>query len=384
MSVKKASHQFNMMSMCFGQVTENKVPESRIIKVEPREIFPYIQADLATMENKVQIEGNFNGQLEYSETATTQNYTEAEYFDLTTNRAYPPDVVKGEQVILFKYSDSEKYYWFSAGRDDKHRHTERIRFQVADEKKTVKELTDDNTYYFEMDTLHNKHIAIRTSKTDEEKFRYLFKFDAKEDTIHMCDDDNNELLLESKVPRWLIKNKNGSFTDINKNNIVHCAVEDIVLRAGRQIIQETPVVTEGNSTGDQVTAHHNKSTGFNSSDTFSAKAPCIHLDGNVVCETLVAKHIQSEDYSTGPHKPYTNPTTDIENGSATPGSNTPYFGNSDTSGNRHCVAWEDFMQFAELICASISCNCAHTGCPDNTSAALQSAASSIMQRNHGE
>lgn len=84
----------------------------------------------------------------YSGTVEASNFVTATYLGTESNRRYPPDVRKNEQVFVFNYSDQDKYFWISSGRDDVLRRVERYNISVSDLSSTpVDQLTDDNTYF---------------------------------------------------------------------------------------------------------------------------------------------------------------------------------------------------------------------------------------------
>ena len=65
-------------------------------------------------------------------------------------------------------------------------------------------LTDDNTYYIEIDTKEKKHIKISTASTDGEEFRYFIEIDAQAHSIEIWDNcvdgsqPNNTFKIESR------------------------------------------------------------------------------------------------------------------------------------------------------------------------------------------
>ena len=144
----------NNFTVYKGDVAEDKAKDSREIKVYIQELLPFQSGEFEAAEAKVDVsmpDANVN---QHSGNATLTNVQTAIYMDLFSNRAYPPDVVKGEQVAIFKYANSDTLYWFSLGRDDNLRKLEKFRLQVSNTPtSTGKELTDDNTYFLEISTI---------------------------------------------------------------------------------------------------------------------------------------------------------------------------------------------------------------------------------------
>jgi len=159
---------------------------------------------------------------------------QCEYMGLSTNNDVP-DIHVGEQVVVLNVAGTEKFYWVPLGRDDNLRRVEHYRISIADEQKTVKELNDDNTYFFEMDTRKYKRVIISTSKSDGEKFRYKIEIDAKANTVIIQDDDGNFFKLDSNIPMLIMQDKPGCKVQICDKNINIFAVDTINMEAGKDI-----------------------------------------------------------------------------------------------------------------------------------------------------
>jgi hypothetical protein len=286
-----------------------------------------------------------------NESITITNVIEASYLDLMSNRSGPPDIVKGEQVLLFQYSDTDEYYWFPLGRDDDLRRLEHYRISVSDDQKTVKILDKNNTYYIELDTLHDKAITIATSKSDGEKYKYHFKIDANNNTVTLQDDIGNEIWLESDIPRIMLKNSSDTIVDLNDKDILFGAPRDIVIKADRQILINTPNITHEIDEVFYIDAE--KGVGIKTTNSV-IESPTIGLNGEVkIPNTLISGVSQATTRSIGPvGAPYPLPTTELSSGSGNGPSTTPDEGNGG-EGNRTLLAWEQLSQAMELLVATI-------------------------------
>lgn len=285
----------NNFSIYFGIVLEDKLPNNDTIQVELTELTPFVDNNVETKSDMVKVGDSNTGSYENVEIS---NAVDAEYFSLITNRRYPPDVKKGEQVLIFRYADSKKYYWYPIGRDDRLRKLERYTISVSNNVTTPDGLSDGNCYTIDLDTLYNKHILLRTSKSAGEPFQYVIDIDAANSTIHICDDINNQILLDSKVPRILLSNSEGAFIDIAKRNVLITALDDIILKAGRQILTDSPATSmKGESLEIKNTA-----TSIRSSNSTVVESSKVGLDGSVVANTIQTSHVKSGGYSTGRFK----------------------------------------------------------------------------------
>lgn len=358
--VKSLIDSGNKFSIYFGIVLEDKLPNEETIQVQLTELTPFVDGDVEVKTNMIKVGDSDTNTFENVEVS---NAITATYFSFITNRDYTPDVKKNEQVLVFRYGDSRQYYWFPLGRDDYLRRTERYTIRVSDNLTIPQGLSDNNCYTLELDTKYKGHILLKTAKTSGEQFQYQIKIDTINSTINICDDNNNQILLDSKVPRVLITNKEGTRIDAVKKNINLIAPEDIIIKAGRQILIDTPNITTANQTGDGACILNTKNMSINGSGSVVIKSPSIGLDGSVVAKNVIANHVQSGGYSTGggsvgsarssieplstyevrraasqlPQQ-YTGATIDLYSGRGSDPGNTPRSG-AGGSNNRYCAAW---------------------------------------------
>lgn len=213
--------------------------DSPVLQVYAPSILPFMGlADKEIAATRVRSQPEIlqmNGSVSKDE-VSVKNYIEAVYFGLHTNRELPPDVRKGEQVLLLRIQNTDTYFWISLGRDDNLRRGERWKVRVSDDMKFQKDLDDDNTYWMELDTLLNKHIWLQTSDSDGEKYIYTIKIDAVKNTVLICDNARNEWLLESDKNRILSRNGDGSFVDIYGPDVHVHAVRQLMWSAYELII----------------------------------------------------------------------------------------------------------------------------------------------------
>ena len=141
----------------------------------------------------------------------------AEYLGVLTSRTVPT-MYKNQQVLVINFANDDSFFWIPLERDDYLRTFEQIRFSALDQAITNKStatgkdveakqasITDDNSYYFEIDTKYNKHIFFSTAATDGEAWRYFFKIDANTKSVEIWDQSiqdpsipSNSITLESQ------------------------------------------------------------------------------------------------------------------------------------------------------------------------------------------
>ena len=372
----------NKWNINIGIAAEDKFYNSNLLKVYITSILPNFQNELSdqTIEEKINI-----NRLDYSDKkinikesikVKTSNIITAEYFGIFTNRTFSPDIRKGEQVLVLNLYNNDKHYWISLGRDDNLRQLEKFRLAISNDKRKVKVLSEDNTYYIELDTLHKKSILLRTSKSDNEKFRYLIHIDAKNNNITLEDDDDNYIKLKSDIPQIKLKNKNNAFVNIDKDDIFINAPRDLRINVGRMMVVNTNDAVFNNTEVFQINTNNfdvNASNITNSALTYGIQSN-VKINGS-----LVSQSIRSPIYGTGSFgSSYSGPSinTDINIAKSNTANNSPdtsYF----TGSMRHSAAWEQVKDALYLIADCVS----QLGC--NSAEIKNLADQSIMSQNQG-
>jgi len=370
-----------------GIAVEDKVYDTRLLKVYISELAPYITGEIKdlTGKEKISIFNNDKKENEDVEIDST-NIVIAEYFGLHTNRVFPPDIRKGEQVLVIKFSDIDKFFWLSLGRDDRLRRREVFRLAISDDDRIDKDLDEDNTYFIEMDTLFNKRIRLITSKSDGEKYRYSIVIDALNNYVSIYDDDDNYIILESDIPRIKLKNKSKSVIDINDEDIFIACKRDISMHAGRQFVLKTPTETRIVDNVSKLKTHKQTVE----ANSIYMDCPAVEINGVVkVRDMLFTPLTVSGAYNTGPvGANYEKGETDVSTGTSLSNSDVPPGANPGT-GNRHCTAWEQNHANMTTISACFAAlQAIHSSGPHSTTIPFQSivptSQQSIMPKNKGE
>lgn len=211
------------------------------------EYLPTLTGDITpeTSTHTVEVTNVMTNQKESVNVQTATTIT-AEYLGVLTSRTVPT-MYKNQQVLVLNFATDDRFFWLPLERDDYMRTFEQIRFSALDQAITNKSaavgdnvegkqsgITDDNTYFFEIDTKYHKHILMSTSATDGEDWRYFFKIDTNSRSVEIWDQSvkdksipSNSIKLESQpIPgcRGRIKLENAAGTSItleDKNMAIH-------------------------------------------------------------------------------------------------------------------------------------------------------------------
>lgn len=223
------------------------------------ELLPYKTGDITTDcgIQRVSVVNEATGATETFNVGTTATLY-AEYFGFTSSMSVPT-MTRGMQVLVLNYGNSDKYYWIPLERDDYLKTFEHVRLSCRDIAQTVspetakldandiegkhKQITDDNSYYFEIDTKYNKRVLLSTANSDGEAWRYFIKMDAKEHSIELWDQctdgsqPNNVIKLESRPDMDPTKKGRITLQTAGQATIILDS-EDIKIRAPRHLYLE--------------------------------------------------------------------------------------------------------------------------------------------------
>lgn len=282
-----------------GIVAQDKAAGSREILVFLQDTRPYDSGELKPVTQKVKFQTNDAQQGAAVGEATESNVVRA-VFKGSAESDMPPDVVKGETVEITQDTNTSTLYWSASGRSTSNRSRERKEMRAANQEGYVKNIDDGNSYVIKIDTLTTKEIRMQTCMSDGEKFAYTIVISPKESKITICDNENNEICIDSKEEHIFMRNKSESIIDMMKKCITIGCHENIVLKAEKQIVFDTPCWTNSNTGGDGCMVMNCKGMQINAEKSVNIKsASGIGLHGPTEAESIVAGGIQGESFSTG-------------------------------------------------------------------------------------
>ena len=200
-----------------GIVVEDNINNDTIIKIYPIEKLFNINGKLnketfieTTLNTKTLIDDvSTTDDIEYIEYKVGKekikidktNYLFCSYLNKTNNNLIlPPNVCKGEKVMIYRFSNRDEYYWTAEDNFNdnlKHRKEEHIVYTVSDKPKldiTEDEIEDRYTITF---STRDKYISLHTTDKYGEYTTYDFKLNTKDGIINLIDGKDNELVWDS-------------------------------------------------------------------------------------------------------------------------------------------------------------------------------------------
>lgn len=213
-----------------GIAAADKDENSRDIWVYCPELLPFVTGELKAREFETEV-STTDGKSDYSGNIKIANCIKCTYRSTESNRLMPPDIRKGEQVLVTCYSDTNTFYWDTAGVDTATRRTETYRIGVGGTLENNTVLGDDNSYYGEFDTRRHQHIKLSTSKANGETYRYMLLLSPELSKVLITDDINNSIYIDSEQHHVTLTNTDGSLLNLEAENIVMSCKGNITIDA---------------------------------------------------------------------------------------------------------------------------------------------------------
>lgn len=202
-----------------GTATKDNVDSKSVIQVNPTEHLP-AQTGIVNDSVNSKVSGGVDpfGN-KYSDTTKTSTSIPCTWLDLSFGNLAPPCVRTSERILIWREGDSKKYYWSSMNMDLNRRRSDRLHLGVSDVPESEKGLVGlhlGNTYSILFNTF-NKTIRLGTAKSDGE--RWMHELWMSETAISIKDDVGNEISVDSEHTIVRMKNADGSYYELNKEDI---------------------------------------------------------------------------------------------------------------------------------------------------------------------
>lgn len=217
---------------CVGLVVADKERESMVAKISPIEIMPLMSGKMALNEEELEHKGMDSFQREYEVKVKHSNAIDCKWLPWGSNRVTAPDLVMGERVAIYRYADSDVYYWKELGLDDNLRRMETVRYLFAANKdrESLDDRSPDNSYLLEV-SAHDKLITLKTTNLNDEPYTYVWQLNTADGLWVFTDDVGNYLQLDSKETVITFKNADGAMYELNKKDILEYAPGNITREA---------------------------------------------------------------------------------------------------------------------------------------------------------
>jgi len=278
-----------------GIVTVNKDRDSAIITVLPIEYLSMVNGDINSIKQDQKVDAVISGEKISNEVSKTAVITAKWLPYGISNRATPPDVIKGETVLLFTYGDTGEYWWTTVFNEPSIRRLERVVHVYGDidvdDKLPV--IGKDNSHYVDINA-YDKYIELQTSDNRGEKTTYKIKLDLKEGIFTLEDKQENLIELNS-VEGVLTATINTKVHVTTPTVVIDCtdttvnASNDITLNVGNNLtatVDGDTTIASGGDISGSAGGDVNISAGGNVDVTAGGSLTATASDATVTASTI--------------------------------------------------------------------------------------------------
>lgn len=193
-----AERESGLKLYSLGIVAVTKDKGSDAIKVTPIEVLTLGNKKLSEEKNNYKVEMPDAKGVKRSSEIESESMLIAKWIPFGhSNRLTPPDVVAGETVILFRFADTEEYYWTTIFREPKLRRLETVNYGYCNIPQGLEPFDKQTSYWFEVST-DQKYIKLHTSKNDGEPYEYDIILDTEKGNLLIDDNAGNSIELNSE------------------------------------------------------------------------------------------------------------------------------------------------------------------------------------------
>lgn len=219
----------------------------------------------------------------------------AEWLPMGSNRVTPPNIRRGELVMLYRLGDSDKFYWSSCGLRDHLRRLETVVYAFnANPNNSNDELSVENCYFLEIST-HKKAVTLSTSTKNGEPYSYTIQLDTSYGRLLLVDDQDNKVVIDTPKKQIMMENTAGTKVELIDRDTNISMLGNMTVDVGGNlditVKGNTTCSTTGNSTttvtGNEttnITGNETRTVTGNSSTTVTG--PRIEMYGATYAQTV--------------------------------------------------------------------------------------------------
>ncbi|QVD49382.1 hypothetical protein LUCX_312 [Xanthomonas phage vB_XciM_LucasX] len=272
-----------------GRAANNKALNSDELEITPIEQLSQLDGELVSLPFQSTAQGQRSDGSAYDASVTLNTALTAKWLPMRSNRRTAPDVRRGERVFIYRYKDTDQFYWTETGWDDHLRRLETIHLRVSATAQEDADMEDVSNWYHLAISTHEKLIHLETSLANGEKAKYALQINTATGVVSLLDDFGNLIQLESVEKIISLKNGDGTTWQLNKKDLIGYASDNMVVEAEKTIQLTTKAFTLKCQTGvvDASSSFQIKTPKFQvDSDTNTFNTPMSTFTGEVAVGSL--------------------------------------------------------------------------------------------------
>lgn len=199
-----------------GYVAADSTEDSPFIEVYPIEIISDASGVVSDSTPESNTTKDMNGNTLNIQANKSYTITAKWSNMMQPNRITPPNVMKGETVMLWKFGN-DRWFWTNFYNELDLRTKEKAIWAFSNKSGITDRSQLTNAYFMAFDTI-NKFFQIHTDDGDGELTTYDVKIDSKNGVFNVLDGKNNEIRLDS-ANNILTINTNNQMAVNTKNDV---------------------------------------------------------------------------------------------------------------------------------------------------------------------
>lgn len=218
-----------------GHAAENLTIGSVMLDITPSEKLTFVDGELKSNPTQDTVAGVDATGKSFSANATTNSSIKAKWLPLGSNRHSPPDIRRGERVLVWRYGDLDTFMWTDLGWDQNLRNLETATYVWnASQDQNDQTTSATNSYSVEVST-HKGTITVLTSQANGEKATYTIQLNAMNGSFTFADNLGQSLFIDSVNQRFFMQNQSKTSFLIDKQNLTITVPDTFDLNATNNV-----------------------------------------------------------------------------------------------------------------------------------------------------
>lgn len=215
-----------------GIAAHNKAPKTNKLKVVPIEALPLLDGELTDAILETVVEGKDAFDVEYTVSVRSSPAIECDWFPHGALPITAPDVRRGERIAIYRFADSDEFFWVDEGLDKHLRRLETVIWRFSAEPKDTAgiTLTAENCYYMTFST-HQKLIELTTSMANGEVTTWVIQLDTGEGNFTITNAEGDFIQINTQETTIHLQNAAGAFLKLINEDIEVFAPNNIMMQA---------------------------------------------------------------------------------------------------------------------------------------------------------
>lgn len=199
-----------------GRAAANLQVGQTELEVFPNEVKTHTDGEITDHISTLTTSGQDGNGNSYSTSVNASNSIRCKWMSRNGFVKLPGLVRRGEEVLIWRVGDTDQFYWELMGTTNYLRRRDIFIFVVSNTTdESVTELTKDNSYFFEFNTV-DKHITLTTATNDGEPVGYTFQINTKDGIVALLDSIGNNIAMDSPNHYIVLKNVDKTKVELTK------------------------------------------------------------------------------------------------------------------------------------------------------------------------